>query len=434
MKCSECALDFLNKKILSLHIKLMHEENLTSNQPVRNFKNYNSCEKGDKIISEISVDQNSVILQFEVNDMIKKLEQKLVKTSETGLIVLDQPSNVMEICSQNLEFKQKSLKDIIAKNQAPETQRKLKRKKSEESDENQGEPALKITNIRSIQENIFSEMGKSHDTVKSLEENEKILEEHDEKLIQNNCTNQIKIHSFLIDHNYAKSPDHYIQPHKSEILERAEIFEHFTPQNEVYLSKNEVNSSRWKHKLETKEDKFTKIHNANLPSVNSRKKYACQNCDKIFSIKAFLTRHIELWCRQARKNGDDLCKNPEKDAEVDQNGINLCINPTRDLDLDGDETKSENCQISKIGTETLQKKGILKEPMYIDNRLPQGWYRKVSKRKYGKTAGSYDVYLFSPEDKRFRSKVELRTYFEKIGETRLQLEQFDFSAFGTKTS
>ena len=147
-----------------------------------------------------------------------------------------------------------------------------------------------------------------------------------------------------------------------------------------------------------------------------------------------MTRHIELWCRHARKNGDDLCKNPEKDAEVDQNGINLCINPTRDLDLDGDETKSENCQNSKIGLETLQKKGILKEPMYIDNRLPQGWYRKVSKRKHGKTAGSYDVYLFSPELKRFRSKMELRAYFEKIGETRLQLEQFDFSAFGTKTS
>ena len=220
MKCSECALDFLNRKILSLHIKLMHEENLTSNQSVRNFKNYNSCEKGDKIISEISVDQNSVILQFEVNDMIEKLEQKLVETSEAGLIVLDQSSNVMEICSQDLEFKQNPMKDIIAKNQAPETQRKLKRKKPEEYDENQGEPALKISNIRSIQENIFSEMGKSHYTVKFLEENEKNLDEHDEKLIQNNCSNQIKIHSFLIDHNYAKSPDHYTQPYKNEILEK----------------------------------------------------------------------------------------------------------------------------------------------------------------------------------------------------------------------
>ena len=70
--------------------------------------------------------------------------------------------------------------------------------------------------------------------------------------------------------------------------------------------------------------------------------------------------------------------------------------------------------------------------MYIDNRLPQGWYRKISKRKHGKTAGSYDVYLFSPEHKKFRSRIELRAYFEKNGETRLQAEQFDFSAFGTK--
>ena len=50
----------------------------------------------------------------------------------------------------------------------------------------------------------------------------------------------------------------------------------------------------------------------------------------------------------------------------------------------------------------------------------------------GKTAGTFDVYLFSPEHKRFRSKVELRAYLQKIGETTLKPEDFDFSPFGAK--
>ena len=50
----------------------------------------------------------------------------------------------------------------------------------------------------------------------------------------------------------------------------------------------------------------------------------------------------------------------------------------------------------------------------------------------GKTAGNYDVYLFSPENKRFRSKVELRAYLQKTGETTLKAEDFDFSPFGAK--
>ena len=50
----------------------------------------------------------------------------------------------------------------------------------------------------------------------------------------------------------------------------------------------------------------------------------------------------------------------------------------------------------------------------------------------GKTAGIYDVYLFSPDHKRFRSKVELRAYLLKVGESTLKAEQFDFSPFGAK--
>ena len=47
---------------------------------------------------------------------------------------------------------------------------------------------------------------------------------------------------------------------------------------------------------------------------------------------------------------------------------------------------------------------LMKEPLYIDDRLPPGWYRKVIERKCGKTAGKNDVCIYSPKHRRFRSR------------------------------
>ena len=72
----------------------------------------------------------------------------------------------------------------------------------------------------------------------------------------------------------------------------------------------------------------------------------------------------------------------------------------------------------------------MKEPLYIDDRLPPGWYRKVIERKCGKTAGKYDVCIYSPKHRRFRSRNEVKKYFDEIGECILKVEQFDFSVSG----
>ena len=56
-------------------------------------------------------------------------------------------------------------------------------------------------------------------------------------------------------------------------------------------------------------------------------------------------------------------------------------------------------------------------------------------RKSGVTAGGWDTYITGPVEtnfKRFRSKQEIRRYFEQIGETRLRWEDFDFNPFGSK--
>ena len=60
-----------------------------------------------------------------------------------------------------------------------------------------------------------------------------------------------------------------------------------------------------------------------------------------------------------------------------------------------------------------------------------GWHRKVSQRKSGASAGRFEVFIIGPTGKRFRSRNELKAFFEKTGETVLQPEHFDFSTFGT---
>ena len=72
-------------------------------------------------------------------------------------------------------------------------------------------------------------------------------------------------------------------------------------------------------------------------------------------------------------------------------------------------------------------------PLYEDDRLPKGWHRKVSQRKSGASAGRYEVFIIGPTGKRFRSRNELKAFFDKTGETSLDSEDFDFSTFGTGT-
>ena len=63
-----------------------------------------------------------------------------------------------------------------------------------------------------------------------------------------------------------------------------------------------------------------------------------------------------------------------------------------------------------------------------------GWYRKVCKRKNGSRAGRIEVKIVSPTGKTFRSRNELKKFFQNLGETILKPEHFDFSPFASENA
>ena len=44
----------------------------------------------------------------------------------------------------------------------------------------------------------------------------------------------------------------------------------------------------------------------------------------------------------------------------------------------------------------------------------------------GKTAGKNDVLIYKPKNRKFRSRNEVKKYFDKIGECTLKVEQLTF--------
>ena len=87
--------------------------------------------------------------------------------------------------------------------------------------------------------------------------------------------------------------------------------------------------------------------------------------------------------------------------------------------------------VAKLPTSTEPPQTIVNgNPiMYEDPTLPEGWSRKVSQRTGGASTGKWDVYIVSPDGKKFRSRNELRQYLDKNG-LDFKPEDFDFSLWG----
>ena len=55
-----------------------------------------------------------------------------------------------------------------------------------------------------------------------------------------------------------------------------------------------------------------------------------------------------------------------------------------------------------------------------------GWQKVVIQRKRGKTKGKFDVYIISPEGRKFRSRLELQRYLHTVDSLELKVGMFNF--------
>ncbi|BFZ08170.1 hypothetical protein BsWGS_11209 [Bradybaena similaris] len=65
--------------------------------------------------------------------------------------------------------------------------------------------------------------------------------------------------------------------------------------------------------------------------------------------------------------------------------------------------------------------------------LPDGWTMKAVQRKSGQSAGKYDIYYYSPDNKKLRSKTDVSYYMQEKN-INLDLDLFEFSAAKLKES
>ncbi|KAJ3655052.1 hypothetical protein Zmor_014196 [Zophobas morio] len=71
--------------------------------------------------------------------------------------------------------------------------------------------------------------------------------------------------------------------------------------------------------------------------------------------------------------------------------------------------------------------GTRKSIIVPDPRLPEGWTKHLAQRTHGASAGKWDTIIVSPDNRRFRSRAEVKSYLEETKLMKYNWSMFDFS-------
>ncbi|XP_044268334.1 PHD finger protein 20 isoform X2 [Tribolium madens] len=82
-----------------------------------------------------------------------------------------------------------------------------------------------------------------------------------------------------------------------------------------------------------------------------------------------------------------------------------------------------------VGTEAQIETtdGTRKSIIVPDPRLPEGWTKHLAQRMHGASAGKWDTIIVSPDNRRFRSKSEIKSYLEDTKLMKYNWSMFDFT-------
>ncbi|XP_060517511.1 PHD finger protein 20 [Cylas formicarius] len=84
-----------------------------------------------------------------------------------------------------------------------------------------------------------------------------------------------------------------------------------------------------------------------------------------------------------------------------------------------------------VGTESTIETidGVRKSIIVPDPRLPAGWFKHLCQRQHGSSAGKWDTIIKSPDNRRFRSRTEIRNYLTAHPDIDVDFDLFDFSIY-----
>ncbi|CAL1299968.1 unnamed protein product [Larinioides sclopetarius] len=113
----------------------------------------------------------------------------------------------------------------------------------------------------------------------------------------------------------------------------------------------------------------------------------------------------------------------ETPTQPKKNAKKRSVSPSSSLSKQKKSTGKEEDEANTVVNEVKASTSERGDPV---PNLPDGWRRQVAIRKSGKSAGQIDIYFYSPDGVKLRSRPDVTSYLKK-NKSNLKIEEFDFS-------